>query len=120
MARNFATLYGGALDGSSGHVSRLKPPSGTGYFYQLIAMLGWTSAPLLPFLMKAETLILMGDDDNIVPLANGRLLQALIPNSELKIIEGGGHLFLVSHVETCLTMIREFLDAPETRQAAAA
>ena len=119
MTRNFETLYGGALTGSSGHVSRLKPPSGTGYLYQLFAMLGWTSAPLLPFLMKAETLILMGGDDNIVPVANGRLLATLIPQAELRIIEGGGHLFLVSHTAECLEMIRDFLDAPDAASPAA-
>lgn len=112
MAKHFETLYGGALGGASdksGHIGRLKPPSPRGYFYQLLAMLGWTSAPALPFLKK-PTLIMMGDDDQIVPLANGRILNALIPNSELEVMEGGGHLFLLSHREQSISAIRRFLD----------
>ncbi len=115
MARNFATLYGGDLSGARGHVARVKPPSGAGYFYQLLAFLGWTSAPFLPFLMKAETLILMGRDDNIVPTTNGRILRALIPGAQLEIIDGGGHLFLVSHAEQTRALITGFLERP--RQA---
>ena len=69
------------------HIRRLTPPSPRGYIYQLIAMLGWTSAPVLPF-MKKETLIIMGDDDQIVPVINGKFLNKLIPNSELVVIEG--------------------------------
>jgi pimeloyl-ACP methyl ester carboxylesterase len=84
-----------------------------------MAMMGWTSAPFLPFL-KTETLIMMGDDDQIVPLANGKFLNFLIPNSELFVVENGGHLFLLSHVEESIEAIRGFLDrgAHKARKAA--
>lgn len=114
MAQHFETLYGGALGNSSGkggHMARLTPPSPRGYMYQLIAMLGWTSAPALPF-MKKDTLILMGDEDQIVPLINGKFLNMLIPNSELVVMEGGGHLFLLSHKDQSIAAIRAFLDPP--------
>ncbi|MEM6494133.1 MAG: alpha/beta hydrolase [Pseudomonadota bacterium] len=123
MLKNFETLYGeglGKTTGKKGHMSRLKPPSPRGYMYQLLCMLGWTSAPALPFLLKKKTLIMMGDDDAIVPLVNGRFLDFLIPNSELRVLEGGGHLFLLSHKEESLEAIREFLDAPEDEQEAVA
>ena len=71
-------------------------------------MMGWTSAPALPF-MKKDTLILMGDDDAIVPLTNGKFLNSLIPNSKLVVMEGGGHLFLLSHEKECLAQINAFL-----------
>lgn len=115
MAEHFETLYGGALGKASGkgkHMSRLTPPSPRGYLYQLLAMFGWTSAPALPF-MRKPTLILMGDDDQIVPLANGKILNSLIPNSELVVMEGGGHLFLLSHEKESVAAIRDFLDAPD-------
>ncbi|MEZ5709498.1 MAG: alpha/beta hydrolase [Blastomonas sp.] len=118
MTKHFKTLYGGSDGGSEGHTGRITPPSKTGYFYQLLAMLGWTSAPFLPFMDK-ETLILMGSDDNIVVPANGRLLHSLIPNSTLKIIEGGGHLFMLSHLDESLAAIREHLDAPGSSRKAA-
>lgn len=112
MAKNFATLYGGKTDGADGHVGRVRPPSGVGYFYQLLAMVGWTSAPLLPFLLKAETLVIMGEDDNIVPVSNGRFLASLIPGAELHIVKDGGHLFLVSQAEESLAIVNAFLSRP--------
>jgi pimeloyl-ACP methyl ester carboxylesterase len=83
-----------------------------------MALMGWTSAPFLPF-MKQETLILMGDDDQIVPLANGRFLNMLIPNAELVVIKGGGHLFLLSHADETIAAIRGFLEVKEDRKKAA-
>jgi hypothetical protein len=74
MLKHFRTLYGGNTNGAGGHTSRISPPSKRGYLGQLIAMIGWTSAPFLPFVL-APTLILMGDDDQIVPLANGKILK---------------------------------------------
>jgi len=115
MEEHFQTLYGGALGNSLDkmeHIHRLKPPSPRGYFYQLLAMLGWTSVPALPFLKK-PTLIMMGDEDHIVPLANGWMLDKLIPNSELMVLRGGGHLFLLSHSDECVEAIRTFLDSHE-------
>ena len=81
-------------------------------------MIGWTSAPFLPF-MKAPTLIMMGGDDQIVPVANGKFLSFLIPDSELLVIEDGGHLFLLSHVEESIAAIRGFLDNRAEAQKAA-
>ena len=118
MAKHFKTLYGGAVGGKEGHIGRITPPSKTGYFYQLLAMLGWTSAPFLPF-MKTDTLIMMGGDDQIVPLANGKFLNFLIPNSELFVVDDGGHLFLLSHVEESIAAIRSFLDQPAEQRKAA-
>jgi len=119
MAKHFKTLYGGMVGNKSEHIGRITPPSKTGYFYQLMAMIGWTSAPFLPF-MKTETLIMMGDDDRIVPLANGKFLNFLIPNSELFVVKNGGHLFLLSHVEESIAKIGAFLDrdADGARKAA--
>ena len=123
MVQNFETLYGeglGKSPGKKGHMSRLTPPSPRGYMYQLLAMLGWTSAPALPF-MRKSTLILMGDDDAIVPLVNGKFLASLIPNSRLAVMEGGGHLFLLSHKDESIAEIRAHLDPPidpELKEAA--
>ena len=115
MRKHFMTLYGGAVEGSENkesHIGRLKPPSPRGYLYQLIAMMGWTSLPALPFMSK-ETLIMMGDDDQIVPLINGKILNTMIPNSRLEVCEGGGHLFLLTHADESVAKLRSFLNAPE-------
>jgi poly(3-hydroxyalkanoate) depolymerase len=115
MRKHFMTLYGGAVEGSENkesHIGRLKPPSPRGYLYQLIAMMGWTSLPALPFMSK-ETLIMMGDDDQIVPLINGKILNTMIPNSRLELCEGGGHLFLLTHADESVAKLRSFLNAPD-------
>jgi poly(3-hydroxyalkanoate) depolymerase len=118
MDKHFKTLYGGSTKGKGNHIGRITPPSKTGYFYQLLAMMGWTSAPFLPF-MRKETLILMGGDDQIVPVANGKFLKMLIPNSTLVEIKGGGHLFMLSHAEETMATITDFLNnAAEVKAAA--
>ncbi|MEZ5682228.1 MAG: alpha/beta fold hydrolase [Erythrobacter sp.] len=118
MNEHFQTLYGGIdKDGAEhqkdSHIGRLKPPSPRGYFYQLLAMLGWTSLPALPFMNK-ETLVMMGDEDQIVPLVNGRILASAIPNARLEVFKGGGHLFLLTHADESVAALRDFLDAPDT------
>lgn len=109
MLKNFQTLYGGDMNGAGGHASRISPPSMMGYFHQIIAAAGWTSAPFLPFL-TTPTLIIMGDDDNIVRPINGTILQALMPNATLEMIKGGGHLFLVNQASETAGLINAFLD----------
>ena len=116
MNEHFMTLYGGMTKrpGSKAqHIGRLKPPSPRGYLYQLIAMLGWTSLPALPFLDK-EVLIMMGGEDSIVPPVNGKILAAAIRHSRLEMFEDGGHLFLLTHADESVAMLRDFLDAPDT------
>lgn len=116
MNEHFATLYGGLTSNPGAkaqHIGRLKAPSPRGYVYQLLAMLGWTSLPALPFLKK-ETLVMMGEDDAIVPVINGRILAGLIPNARLEVFPDAGHLFLLTHPEESTAVLREFLDAPKT------
>jgi poly(3-hydroxyalkanoate) depolymerase len=122
MNEHFATLYGGLdRDGArhqkDSHIGRLRPPSPRGYVYQLMCMMGWTSLPALPFLKK-ETLIMMGEEDQIVPMINGKILKAMIPNSRLVTFADGGHLFLLTHADESVAAIREFLDEPSIAVAA--
>ena len=119
MEKHFAALYGGLTGGKAEHIGRLTPPTPRGYFYQILAMIGWTSAPALPFL-RMPVLIMMGEDDHIVPLANGKFLQKLIPGAELEVFEKGGHLFMLTHRDQTLAALRRFLDAPDRAQAKAA
>ncbi len=85
--------------------TRLGPTRG--YYYQLLAGLGWTSLPRLPMLRK-PTLILAGDDDPIIPLINGRIMHWLIPRSQLHIYHGG-HLELAADAEQIAPVVEAFL-----------
>jgi pimeloyl-ACP methyl ester carboxylesterase len=79
-----------------------------GYAYQILAMAGWTSLPWL-WTLKQPTLILAGRDDPIVPLANGRLMARMIPNSRLEILDDG-HLFMVTRPAETAAIVETFLD----------
>jgi poly(3-hydroxyalkanoate) depolymerase len=85
-----------------------------GYLYQLAAGAGWTSLPFLP-LLRQPTLIVSGDDDPIIPLANARLMHRLIPQSTLHVFHGG-HLGLVTEAAQIAPVISDFLTGPEPGQ----
>lgn len=93
------------------HTARIIPPRITGYLYQLIAGLGWTSVHWLHRLSQ-PTLIMAGDDDPLVPAVNARFMAMLIPDNELHIVPGGGHLFMLNKIERVRPIIERFLDAP--------
>lgn len=116
MLKNFRTLYGDETGGAGDHSSRLRAPTMRGYVYQLLAGIGWTSVAFLPFL-KVPALVMAGDNDQIVPLINGRFLAQLIPNARLEIVKGG-HLFLVSRAQEVIPLIRDFLDGDADIRAA--
>lgn len=121
MRDNFATLYGDDLEEGGGvsHVSSLRPPHPKGYAFQLLAFLGWSSLPFIRFL-KMPTLVVAGDRDQIVPVANAHILYYALPNSRLHIVEDGGHLFLVTKPEDCLPQIIAFLDETNSSTTSAA
>jgi poly(3-hydroxyoctanoate) depolymerase len=97
----------GQLDRQS--AARLaRPPELLGYAYQLYAAWGWTSVPWLKS-VRQPTLILAGDDDPIIPLANARIMARLMPDAQLRIVAGGGHLFLLDQPETVIEDVHRFL-----------
>lgn len=61
--------------------------------------------------IKAETLVLTGDADLVVPPENSVNLAAAIPGARLKIIEGGSHLFFIENAAEFNRAVREFLQA---------
>ncbi|HUJ06749.1 MAG TPA: alpha/beta fold hydrolase [Streptosporangiaceae bacterium] len=109
-----AQIYGGSLRTDPDrarellHAGRQLGPR-RGYYYQLLAGVGWTSLPLLP-LLRPPTLLLAGDDDPVIPLANARLMHRLIPHSELHVYHGG-HLELIAQPGRLAPVVEAFLDA---------
>lgn len=83
-----------------------------GYYLQLGAAWGWTSIHWLRRLQQ-PTLIMAGRDDPLVPLANAKLMQRLIPHSELQVFDCG-HLFLMTRGAASARAIGEFLDKETT------
>lgn len=105
-------LYGGSAREHPDQVREMlgdsmRIGSKTGYAHQLLAGVGWTSLPWLPFI-RQPVLILAGDDDPIVPLANARILQRLLPDATLHIY-GGGHVGLITEADVLAPIIANFL-----------
>jgi poly(3-hydroxyalkanoate) depolymerase len=86
-----------------------RPPALLGYAFQLYAASGWTSMPWLRSVTQ-PTLILAGDDDPIIPLANPKIMARVMPNATLRVVRGGGHLFLLDEPESVIEDIQGFLD----------
>jgi poly(3-hydroxyoctanoate) depolymerase len=85
----------------------LRPPDPLGYAYQLYAVAGWSSLRWL-HRVPHPSLIVAGEEDPSVPLRNGRLLAARLPDARLHVVKGGGHLFLLDEPENVVGPISAF------------
>ena len=92
---------------------RSQPPSSYGYTMQLLSLAGWSSYPLL-HRIPHDTLVISGDDDPLVPLANAQLLATRIPHARLEIVENGGHLLLWDDATNLGERIGRFINAAPT------
>lgn len=92
----------------SKHASNMKPASNAGYVMQLMAMVGWTSAPWL-WTLKQPTLVMSGTDDPLIPVANAYFLANMIPKATLE-LNDNGHMFLVTQPGKSAERIEAFLD----------
>jgi pimeloyl-ACP methyl ester carboxylesterase len=112
MLRNAARLYGGELRGRPDRaralLASIRAPSALGYVEQLLAMLQFSSLPWL-HRIRCPALVMVGDDDPLVRTINGRLLAWLIPDARLKIVAGGGHLFMVMRPQETAAELLAFL-----------
>jgi poly(3-hydroxyalkanoate) depolymerase len=113
-------IYGGQLrlDRRSleEYAALLRTASSRGYLFQLLAGAGWTSWLWLPRL-KLPVLIMMGADDPIVPVVNGRILASRLPDARIEVVDCG-HLFILTHPEeTARTIERFLLEAPAAEPA---
>lgn len=105
-------IYGGVMRTNPEIAARLlhattRAGPQRGYYYQLLAGLGWSSLPGLPF-VRQPTLILAGNDDPLIPLVNARIMHALLPNSQLHVYDGG-HLGLMTQADHLAGVVQRFL-----------
>lgn len=103
-------IYGGTIGDNLAQLeefARMAMGGSTrGYLFQLLAGYGWTSWLWLPQI-KIPTLILMGNDDKIVPPVNGRMLASRLPNSRLEYLDCG-HMFMMTKPEATTRLMSEF------------
>ncbi len=115
ILRRWGDLWGGTAKTDPEALARALrkariSPLSIGFLYQHTAALGFTTLPLLP-LIRQRTLVLTGDQDPIIPVANGRILAAGIPHATLHVYHGG-HVELVTRPSLLTPLITSFLAAP--------
>jgi pimeloyl-ACP methyl ester carboxylesterase len=114
--RTAAAAYGGmtARDSSTRRsmmsVRRRHPPSWHGYAMQMLGGASWSSRSFLSSI-RHETLVISGDDDPLVPVANAQMLARCIPRAHLDIVKCAGHLLLWDEVEKLAQRIARFVNA---------
>ena len=78
------------------------------YYYQLTALVGWTSL-LRAHRLRQPTLILAGERDQLVRIYNAHILRRSIRHAKIRILGGEGHFFVVTSAQQTAKEIREFL-----------
>jgi pimeloyl-ACP methyl ester carboxylesterase len=110
-------LLTAALGGATGSrdpigaiVNALKPSTTPfqGYQRQCFSLAGWTSLNWLHEL-TAPTLVLAGDDDPFVPTSISQRLAQCIPQGQLELIRGGGHLLPTNQPARVARSVEDFL-----------
>ncbi len=113
MLQIAGTLYGGKLRtnrlAAGNFADMMRGTSKRGYYYQLLALGCWSSLTWL-HRIQHNTLVLHGEDDPIVPLANARILARLIPNSGLETFDCG-HLFMLTRARRVSICVDGFFSA---------
>jgi len=85
------------------------PPSLVGYMHQLYAASGFSSHRWLRRIPH-PTLVLAGDDDPLIAVANARYLARAIPGAKLSVMAGAGHLMLIDEPRQAGELIRQFFE----------
>jgi pimeloyl-ACP methyl ester carboxylesterase len=86
-----------------------QPADPLGYAWQLAALS--TDFGSLPWLHRVTqpTLVVTGDDDPVMPLANALLLAHKLPDARLLVAPGEGHLLLLDPDSRALPAIHDFV-----------
>jgi pimeloyl-ACP methyl ester carboxylesterase len=96
------------------HARAQRPPHPYGYFLQLVGGSEWSSLSFLGDLVHV-TLVLVGDQDPLVPVAAAQQLADAIPHGRAHILPGAGHLLLLDEPERSGSVVSAFLDGTVTQ-----
>lgn len=111
MRRIAGQIYGGKFRTNKLSANKFAdltvPPSKRGYYYQMLALVGWSSLPWL-YKLTIPTIVLHGDDDPIIPLVNARIIARLVPNATLYTFNCG-HLFMLTRARLTADVVRGFV-----------
>jgi 3-oxoadipate enol-lactonase len=80
-----------------------------GYVAQATGGVTWTSLERLPDL-KAPLLVVHGEGDLLVPLANGQLIAQTVPGAELVVVAGANHVLTTDKADEVNALVLAWLD----------
>jgi pimeloyl-ACP methyl ester carboxylesterase len=72
---------------------------------QMQAIAGHDTSARLPSL-RLPTLVIHGTEDRMLPVSNGHMMAELIPDSQLEILDGVGHLFFWEQPQRTAELVR--------------
>jgi pimeloyl-ACP methyl ester carboxylesterase len=75
----------------------------------VVSLMGWSSVPFLA-LLELPVKVIHGDDDRLVPHVNARIMARLLPNADLELWPGEGHLLVLTKAAEVGKSIVDFLD----------
>lgn len=91
-------------------------PAATGYMGQLQGIFAWEAYSRLPQI-TAPTLVIHGENDQLVPPGNGKLIAERIRGSKLVLIPHASHIFAADQPEATHEAILDFLSAQHNSPA---
>jgi pimeloyl-ACP methyl ester carboxylesterase len=83
-------------------------PKQEAYLAQLQGILAWEAYSRLDQI-KAPTLVIHGETDQLIPCANSKLIAERIPGSELLLLPNAGHIYTTDQTELSQAAILRFL-----------
>jgi 3-oxoadipate enol-lactonase len=91
-------------------------PRPEGYSAQLQAIIGWDADSRLSKI-AAPTLVVHGENDRLVPAANGRLIAGRIPGAGLVMLPRASHIFMTDQPAASQQAFLDFLAAQSGRES---
>jgi pimeloyl-ACP methyl ester carboxylesterase len=76
----------------------------------LPALVGLDQAAALPVLADLPVVVICGDQDRQTPLARSRAIAAALPDAELVIAEGAGHMAILERPDVVNQALRKLFD----------
>jgi 3-oxoadipate enol-lactonase len=102
------------------HLVRIaNHPGKRDYEAQLYGLIGWTSFRRLSRI-QCPTLVMHGQEDELIPPQNGQILAEHIPDAQLVELKNASHWLHSDQPKRCALEIRKFVGGVEDRRIAAA
>ena len=92
---------------------RQWPPRFESYFAQLQGIFSWEAYSRLEQI-AAPTLVIHGDKDRLIPIANGRLIAERIPSATFVELRDAGHIFTTDQFSAAVLAVEQFLAREST------